>query len=94
LATGRSPFEIASAQSISPAAAGIIGGRRVWRALMTSALSIPLQVGRGDAEVRMAELALDHVQRHALAGQLDGVGVSELVRREAPADAGLGGEAA
>ncbi|HYY22070.1 MAG TPA: hypothetical protein VE780_09355 [Thermoleophilaceae bacterium] len=42
----------------------------------------------------MAELALDHVQRHALAGQLDGVGVSELVRREAPADAGLGGEAA
>jgi hypothetical protein len=40
----------------------------------------------------MAELALDHVQRHALARQLDGVGVTELVRSEAPAHAGLAGE--
>ena len=51
-----------------------------------------LQVGRGDAEVRVAELALDHVERHALARQLDRVGVTQLVGREAPADAGLVGE--
>jgi hypothetical protein len=31
----------------------------------------------------MAELALDDDQRDALASHLDGVGVSELVRREA-----------
>ena len=36
----------------------------------------------------MAELALDDDQRHALAGHLDGVGVAELVRCEAPPDAG------
>ena len=36
----------------------------------------------------MAELALDYVQRHALAGHLDGVGVAELVWREAPAHPG------
>src|ERR687885_967114 len=42
----------------------------------------------------MAELALDDVQRHALAGQLDGVDVPERVRREARGDAGRGGEPA
>ena len=42
----------------------------------------------------MAELALDHVERDALAGELDGVGVAQLVRREAAPDAGLGGEPA
>jgi hypothetical protein len=30
----------------------------------------------------MAERALDHVQRDALAGHLDGVGVTKLVRGE------------
>jgi len=38
-------------------------------------------------------LALDDDQRHALAGHLDGVGVSELVRREASPHAGLAGDA-
>jgi hypothetical protein len=38
-----------------------------------------------------AELALDDDQRHALARQFDGVGVPQLVRREAPSDAGLDG---
>ena len=47
-----------------------------------------LQVDRGDAEVAVAELALDDDQRDAFARHLDGVGVAELVRREAPADAG------
>src|SRR5215211_3255403 len=53
-----------------------------------------LEIDRGDAEVGVAELALDDDQRHALAGHLDGVGVAELVRREAPAHAGLAGDAA
>ena len=34
-----------------------------------------LEIDRGDAEVGVAELALDDDQRHALAGHLDGVGV-------------------
>jgi hypothetical protein len=41
----------------------------------------------------VAELALDDDQRHALAGHLDGVGVAELVRREASPHAGLAGDA-
>lgn len=42
-----------------------------------------LQVDGGDAEVAVAELALDDDQRHAFAGHLDRVGVAKLVRREA-----------
>src|SRR5688572_676543 len=53
-----------------------------------------LEVDRGDAEVGVAELALDDDQRHALAGHLDGVRVPELVRREAAAHAGLARDAA
>ena len=41
-----------------------------------------LQVDAGDAEVAVSELALDDNQRHALAGHLDGVGVTELMWRE------------
>ena len=40
----------------------------------------------------MTELALDDVERHAFAGELDGVGVAQLMRREAPAYTGLGGK--
>jgi hypothetical protein len=36
----------------------------------------------------MSELALDDDQRHAFMLELDGVGMAELVRREAAADAG------
>ena len=39
----------------------------------------------------MPDLALDDVQRHALAQQLQRVRVPQLVRREAPAHAGAGG---
>src|SRR5215204_689657 len=53
-----------------------------------------LEVDRGDAEVGVAELALDDDQRYALARHLDGVGVSELVWREASPHAGLAGDAA
>jgi hypothetical protein len=54
----------------------------------------PLQVDGGDAEVRVTELSLDYVQRHAFAGHLDCVRVSELVRSETPAHTGLNGKAA
>ena len=40
----------------------------------------------------MAELALDDVERHAFAGELDGVGVAQLMRREAAPDTRLGGK--
>src|SRR5215212_6463367 len=53
-----------------------------------------LEVDGGDAEVGVAELALDDDQRDALAGHLDGVGVAELVRREASPHAGLAGDSA
>ena len=38
------------------------------------------------------ELALDDVQRHAFARELERVRVTQLVRREPPSDAGAGGE--
>src|SRR5215211_179531 len=53
-----------------------------------------LQVGRGDAEIAVAELALDHVQRHALAGHLDRMCVTELVRCEPAPHSRSGGEPA
>src|SRR4051794_18054268 len=53
-----------------------------------------LQVDRGDAEVAVAELALDDVEGNPLMSELDGVGVAELVRGKAPANAGPGGESA
>jgi hypothetical protein len=81
-------------QGCRPTLAGIVGAVRAWTALMISALSDPLQVHAGDAEVSVAELALDHVQRHALAGELDGVGVAQLVRRKAAPDTRVGGEPA
>jgi hypothetical protein len=37
---------------------------------------------------------LDHVQRHAFAGHLDGVGVAQLVRCEPPPHTGLSGKSA
>src|SRR5205807_7876152 len=46
------------------------------------------QVGRGDPEVGVAELALDDDEWHAFAGHLNGVGVPELVRCEPPAYTG------
>jgi len=46
-----------------------------------------LELDRGDAEVAVAELALDDDERHALVRHLDGVGVAKLVRREAPTNA-------
>jgi hypothetical protein len=42
----------------------------------------------------VTELARDHIERDALACQFDGVGVTELVGREAAPDARFGGESA
>jgi hypothetical protein len=47
-----------------------------------------LELDACDAEVAVAELALDDDQRDAFARQLDGVGVTELMRCEAPPQAG------
>ena len=41
----------------------------------------------------MTQLALNDVQRHALARELERVRMAELMRREAAPDTGLGGEA-
>jgi hypothetical protein len=51
----------------------------------------PLQVDRRDAEVAVAELALDDDQRDAFAREVDGMGVPELVGREAPPEPGVNG---
>src|SRR3954464_4522387 len=72
---------------------GIIGARRAWTVSMISVLDA-LEIDRGDAEVGMAELALDDKQRHPFAGHLDGMGVAELMRREASPHTGLAGHAA
>jgi hypothetical protein len=42
----------------------------------------------------MAELTLNHDQRHTLARHLDGMGVPELVRRKPAPDTGGDGDAA
>jgi hypothetical protein len=54
----------------------------------------PLQVDARRAEVGMAKLALDDVQRHALAGELKRMRVAELMGREAAADACFASEPA
>jgi hypothetical protein len=51
------------------------------------------QVDRRHAEVAVAELALDDVEGHALAAELDRVRVTQLVRRGAPAHTGPRGAA-
>jgi hypothetical protein len=43
-------------------------------------------------DVGVAEPPLDHVQRDAFAGELDRVGVAQLVRRAPVSDTGLDGE--
>ena len=42
-----------------------------------------VEIDRRHAEVDVAELALDHLQRDTIAGHLDGVGVAQLVGSEA-----------
>jgi hypothetical protein len=51
-----------------------------------------LEVDRGRAELGVPEMAPHDVQRHALAGELERVGVARLVRREPASEAGACGE--
>jgi hypothetical protein len=53
-----------------------------------------LQVNRRGAEIGVPELALDDVERDALAGELERVCVAQLVRRKAAPDSRAGGEPA
>jgi hypothetical protein len=62
---------------------GIIGARRVWTVSMTCVVDA-LEIDAGDAEVAvLAELARDDDERHAFVRHFNGVGVPQLVRREA-----------
>ena len=80
-------------QSRSPALADIIGARRVRTVAMILGVD-PLQVDRRGAEVGVPELALDDVERDALAGEFERVRVAQLERREAAPDACAGREPA
>jgi hypothetical protein len=42
-----------------------------------------LQIDRGNPEVRVAELPLNHVERHAFSSHLNSVRVPKLMRHEA-----------
>jgi hypothetical protein len=53
----------------------------------------PLEVDRGDAEVAVAELALDDHERHTFASHFDGVGVPQLIWGEPSADTCCDGRA-
>ena len=53
-----------------------------------------LEVGRGGAEVSVPELALDEIHGDALAGQLNRMGVSKLVRSETATNPSLDGKSA
>jgi hypothetical protein len=52
-----------------------------------------LEIDGGHAGVAVAELALDDVQRDALAGEFDRVRVTQLMRNEAAAHPGVCGAA-
>jgi hypothetical protein len=51
-----------------------------------------LEVDRRDAEVGVAELALDYVQRNAFTGHLDSMSVTKLMRREPAPHSSYDGE--
>ena len=61
---------------------------------MISALSMPWRYTDVIPRLACPSWALDDVERHAFAGHLDGVRVPQLMRGEAPAHAGLGGQPA
>jgi hypothetical protein len=74
-------------QSRSDVSAGIIGARRAWTRIDDLGVIDPLELDAGDAEVAVAQLALDDDERHAFACQLDRVSVPQLVRSEPSANA-------
>ena len=54
----------------------------------------PLEIDRGDPEVRVPELTLDDGQRHPFVRHVYRVSMPQLVRGEPPPDTGPRGEAA
>jgi hypothetical protein len=65
-------------------------GWRAWTVSIISALSMPLEVDGGDAEVAVVEVTLDDNQGDAFVGHLDSASVPKLVRSKAPPHAGFG----
>jgi hypothetical protein len=89
---GALPLGDPVAQSRSPALADIIGARRVHTAVMISSGFLG---GRSTwCRVGVPELTLDGVERDTLAGELERVGMAQLVRREATPDACARGQPA
>jgi len=80
-------------QSRSPAVADIIGARRARTAVMISSGSIPCRLIEVVPRL-VCPSWLDDVQRHALAGELERVGMAQLRGREPASDARPGGEPA
>ena len=58
---------------------------------ITSSTPMP-EVERRGRHIAMHELPLENRQRHSLSGELNSVGMSQLVGRKASPDAGVGGE--
>ena len=54
----------------------------------------PLQIDRGDPEVSVPELALDHIERDTLARHLHRMRMAKLMGRKSPTDSSLAGKAA
>ena len=71
------------------ALAGIIGGSAAVDGVDDLGVVDLLEVDRGDAEVGVAKLALDDVERDALVCHLDRVRVPQLMRCKAPPHARL-----
>ena len=81
-------------QSRSPAVADIMGARRMCTGGDDLLRVDAMEVHRGRAEIGVAELPLDDVQRYALAGEFEfkRVRVAQLMRRDAAPDPGASGE--
>jgi hypothetical protein len=75
----------------SPVLAEIIGALRAWTVAMISALSLPWR--EIDVTPRLV-CPLDDIEWDALVGELNGVGVAELVRGETAPHPSLRGDAA
>src|SRR4051794_25874950 len=86
----RAPSAVRSgrAQGRSGVLTGTIGARRAWTGFDDFNVVDALEIDRGDAEIAVAELALNDDQRHAFMGHLDRVGVTQSMGREPSAHAG------
>ena len=79
-------------QRVSPAVAEMVGWRRERTASMISLGSIPCRYVLVVPRSVCSELALDDVDRHSFARELDGMRVTQLMRSEPAPDPGVDGE--